>query len=145
MQPPMSINQPPTNLVDPTPPNGRDNVRPPEPQETEDPVEVAMRQHPGHWFAWNEATRQILGIANTYAEAMKYVTDLDDDNVCVDMAPGFHPDVLNRPFVLEEGESPNILDDIEKLIPNPTAWLDTPNIELFGQTPRQLIGTPEES
>jgi hypothetical protein len=59
-------------------------------------------------------------------------------------APGVSPNASRKPFRLLEDESPNILDDIQKVIPDPEAWLDAPHALLGGAKPRDLIGTERE-
>jgi len=42
------------------------------------------------------------------------------------------------------GEHKDILIDVLDLIPDPDAWLDTPNARFAGDKPRELIGTDRE-
>ncbi len=47
-------------------------------------------------------------------------------------------------YSLMPGESPDILVDVTKLIPNAQQWLDSPNSNFALRTPRSLIGTEQE-
>jgi hypothetical protein len=46
-------------------------------------------------------------------------------------------------YQLLPGESPDILVDVADVVPIP-GWLDAPNVNLGGYTPRSLIGTDRE-
>jgi hypothetical protein len=100
--------------------------------------------HSGQWVAWDADRKQLLAVADTYAEIMRRVADAGAVDPVVEKAPGFHPEVAARPFTLLEDESTVILDDVRKTIPDPEQWLDTPNTRLWCQKPRDLIGTPQE-
>jgi uncharacterized protein (DUF2384 family) len=43
------------------------------------------------------------------------------------------------------GEKEDIHQEIKTLIAEPATWLDTPNDQLGGQKPRDLIGTAREA
>jgi Protein of unknown function (DUF2384) len=58
--------------------------------------------------------------------------------------PGVSPEGARKPFVVLEDESPNIIDDVSKFVPNAEVWLDSPNSFLGGEKPRDLIGTEME-
>jgi hypothetical protein len=47
-------------------------------------------------------------------------------------------------YQLLPDESPDIRADIAAMIPNSERWLDIPNAEFCGRTPRSLIGTELE-
>ena len=113
-------------------------------QKNEDPVEQAMRENPGSWISWDRVKRKVFGIVLTWAEVRKHVPDPDDPNVEIDVAPGIHPLVAARRFELLNDESPNIIEDVEKLHGNADQWLDSPNRWFHGRTPRELLGTEEE-
>ena len=104
-----------------------------------------MREHPGHWIAWDAGTRAVLAIGNDYAAVMKRVPDPQDPHLVVDVAPGIHPLAAARRFVRLKDESPDILEDVRKY------WggaaderLDSPNAWFDGHKPRELIGTADE-
>jgi uncharacterized protein (DUF2384 family) len=42
------------------------------------------------------------------------------------------------------GEKADIREEIATLVADPAQWLDTPNDQLGGQKPRDLIGTERE-
>ena len=58
--------------------------------------------------------------------------------------PGIAPEAARKPFSILEDESPNIMDDISMVFPDPEAWLETPNSSLGGAKPRDLISTERE-
>ena len=41
-------------------------------------------------------------------------------------------------------ESPDVIVDVKKIIPNAVEWLDTPNTNLWFEKPRNLIGAERE-
>jgi len=43
-----------------------------------------------------------------------------------------------------EDEDPDILEELKKFFPDPYRWLDTPNDRLWGERPRDFIGTDKE-
>lgn len=111
----------------------------------DDALARAMREHPGHWIAWNGVTRKVLAIGNDYAAVMKRLRDPRDPNLVVDVAPGIHPVVAARRFVLLKEESPDVLDDVRKYWGDAAdQWLDSPNAWFDGRRPSELIGTPDE-
>ncbi len=112
----------------------------------EQDVEQLLAENPGRYVAWNFKKTTIYAIAETYVEIMQIVEDLklSEDDIWVDTAPGIRPDVSARPFTLFSDESPDVLDDIMKIVPNPESWLDTPNEKLWDMKPRDLIGTANE-
>lgn len=98
----------------------------------------------GRWVAWDRHRRQIIAVADSYPEVMKSVPDPEDPDVVVRTAPGFRPDVLARPFILLEDESPDVREDVKDVIGDDyERWLDTPHW-WFGAPPRSLIGTENE-
>jgi hypothetical protein len=109
------------------------------------PIAEVMHKHPGSWFAWNKANGAVIAIADSSIELTKQVTNPDDPNLVIEVAPGVHPAVAARPFKLLKGESPNIIDDVA-LLWGRTAdqWLDSPNRWFSARTPRELVGTPDE-
>jgi hypothetical protein len=112
----------------------------------EDPVVRAMREKPGHWFVWNEATREILVITDNFKVALDHIADPDDPDVHLEMSPGIHPDApIHRPLKLLPWESPNVIDDVHLLWGDTAdAWLDCPNPHFEGRKPRELVGTRDE-
>jgi Protein of unknown function (DUF2384) len=42
------------------------------------------------------------------------------------------------------GEDPDIRKDVTALVADPSKWLDTPNSQLGGNKPKDLIGTDRE-
>ena len=45
---------------------------------------------------------------------------------------------------LFDDENPNLFSEVESIIRNARAWLDTPNDQFNGGKPGDFIGTPEE-
>jgi hypothetical protein len=110
-----------------------------------DALTTAMREHPGHWIAWNEVTKKILAIGDDYAAVMKAVADPQDPNLVVAVAPGIHPAAAGRRLALLKEESPDILDDVRKYWGDAADdWLDSPNAWFDGRKPRELVGTEDE-
>ena len=109
-----------------------------------DPVARAMREEPGKWIAWSKARRAVLAVADTYTDALRLTADLGEWEPEIDKAPGIHPTAAARPFTLIDDESPNILEDVRRIIPDADEWLDTPNTHLWFEKPRDLIGTDRE-
>jgi hypothetical protein len=114
--------------------------------EPEDPVVKALRENPGRWIAWNEKTRDLSAITDSYNDALDSLANPDDPDVRLEMAPGFHPQAaIHRPPRLLPWESPNVLDDVRLLWGEAAdAWLDHPNPHFGGRPPRELVGTDEE-
>ena len=98
----------------------------------------------GKWIAWDENQERPLAAADTFADILATVEQMGLVDPIITKAPGLHPALAARPFELIEGESPDILEDIRATIPDAEVWLDTPNTRLWGQKPRDLIGTPDE-
>jgi hypothetical protein len=96
------------------------------------------------WIAWDEEQEHVLASADTYPEVMGRVAALGLTDPVVEKAPGLHPAVAARQFTLFPDESPDILDDVRRTIPDPDQWLDTPNTRMWCKKPRDLIGTSEE-
>src|SRR5262249_54019712 len=101
-------------------------------------------EYSGKWLAWDADHKSILAAADTYPEIMAFVAQAGQPDLRVERARGLHPAVAEHPFVLLEDESPDVLDDVRKTIPDPEEWLDTPNTRLWCRKPRELIGTPQE-
>jgi hypothetical protein len=115
-------------------------------RQPDDPVVRAMRENPGRWFVWNEATREIYTITDDYNAAMEYIVNPADPDVKLNLAPGFHPDApIYRRLRLLDWESPNVVDDVRLLWgESADAWLDCPNPRFEGRKPRDLVGTEDE-
>lgn len=110
------------------------------------PKELGVREDcRGRWVAWDRRKQEIIAIADDYRTLMEQVTNGDDPNIIVGVAPGIHPEAASRPFVLLENESPDIIDDIRLLIDDdPAWWLDRPHVLLNLRKPRDLIRTEDE-
>ncbi len=48
------------------------------------------------------------------------------------------------PFEYIVGEESDVMELVRSVIPNPQTWLDSPNAQLDGRKPRELIGTSHE-
>lgn len=103
-----------------------------------------LNDYQGMWIAWDDEQENILASADTYPQLMERIAALGLNDPVVETAPGLHPAVAARKFTLFSDESPNILDDVRKTIPDPEEWLDTPNTRLWCKKPRELIGTSDE-
>jgi hypothetical protein len=121
-----------------TPPLGPDSA-----QHSTDPPED-QRAFRGKWIAWDEDQEQILAAEDTYWGLVQRVEQMGLVNPHIERAPGVHSGLADAPFVLLEGESSEILKDVQETIPAADEWLDTPNTRLWGKKPRDLIGTPQE-
>jgi hypothetical protein len=109
------------------------------------PKEEAMQEpteHAGKWMAWDRAGRKLIAIADTYPAVMQQVVASGDADPFVKRLVG--PHVIRQPLLLLEGESPQIIDDVRALIPDPECWLVTPHTSFGGRNPRDLIGTDDE-
>ena len=112
--------------------------------QVDDPVTRAMGERPGMWIAWNKEHRTVIAITDTYGEALRQATDSGESDPEIEKAPGIHPAVAARPFTLLEDESPKVIDDVKRIIPNADEWLATPNINLSFEKPQDLINTDAE-
>src|SRR5205085_5607469 len=86
----------------------------------------------------------ILAVADSFADAMTRALAAGELDPYVKKAPGVSLAASRRPFAILEDESPNIIDDVRKVFPDPEAWLDAPNDSLGGEKPRDLISTERE-
>lgn len=100
--------------------------------------------YPGQWIAWDSGRKHIIAVGDDYLSVMDKVDEIREDNPLVERAPGTRPKVDRQPAELYAGESPNIIDDIRSTIPDADIWLATPNVQLWGKKPGELIGTAEE-
>jgi hypothetical protein len=107
-------------------------------------VKSELDQYKGRWIAWDENMEHVIASADSYLELVDHIERMNLGNPHMLTAPGDHPAFANKPFELQEGESPDILHDIRITIPNPDQWLDAPNPHLGLQKPRDLIGTDQE-
>jgi hypothetical protein len=98
----------------------------------------------GRWIAWDEKHERVIAVADTYSQLLGEVSALGMAEPDIERAPGLNPAVAERAFELIEGESPDVLEDVRRTIPDPDEWLDTPNLRLRCQKPRDLVGTPQE-
>ena len=98
-----------------------------------------MRKHAGQWVAWTRDRRQVLAVADSFADVMKEAAAAGERDPYVKKVPGLSPKA--KPFARLDDESDDILEDIRKVICNPDAWLDAPNDSLGGEKPRELIST----
>jgi Protein of unknown function (DUF2384) len=109
------------------------------------PVTEDLMKHAGRWVAWTRDRQQVLAVADSFADALKQALAAGEPDPYVKKAPGASPKAGRKPFAILEEESPNIIDDVRKVFPNPDAWLDAPNDSLGGAKPRDLISTQRES
>lgn len=109
-----------------------------------EPVREDLMEHAGRWVAWTRDRQRILAVADSFADAMAQALVAGEHDPYVKKAPGIALEAGRKPFALLDGESPNIIDDIRKLFPDPQAWLDAPNDSLGGAKPRDLISTDRE-
>jgi hypothetical protein len=122
-------------------------ITPDEPSPTgkqPDPAREDLMEYPGRWVAWTRDRQRVLAVADSFADVMRQAIASGEPDPYVKKAPGGLPEAARKPFALLEDESPNILDDISKVFPDPEAWLDAPNSSLGGEKPRDLIGTERE-
>jgi Protein of unknown function (DUF2384) len=108
------------------------------------PVTEDLMEYAGRWVAWTRDRQRVLAVADSFPDVMNQAIRSGESEPYVNKVPGVSPDSARRPFVLLEDESPNIVDDVSKVIPNSEAWLDSPNSWLGGEKPRDLIGTEME-
>jgi hypothetical protein len=109
-----------------------------------DAVTEGLMEYAGRWVAWSRNRERVIAVADTYADVMKQALAAGEANPFVKKAPGISPTEARQPFTLLEDESPDILEDLKPLIPELEEWLDTPNVFLGGEKPRDLIGTDRE-
>jgi|GEM_PF-1023337 len=107
-------------------------------------VKEDLMEEAGRWIAWSHDQRKILAVADSFADAVAKAKAQGEHDPYVKKSPGVAEKPSRKPFVLLRDESPNILDDIKKVFPDSSEWLDMPNELLGGQTPRELIGTERE-
>lgn len=103
-----------------------------------------LMEHAGRWVAWSQDRKQILAVADSFAEVMEQAEAAGESDPYVKKAPGIAPNTAFKPFQLLEDESPNVIDDVKKVFPTPDAWLNAPNDALGGDKPFDLIGTVRE-
>lgn len=109
-----------------------------------DPFKEDLMEHAGRWIAWTRDRQRILAVADSFTDAMKQAEAAGESDPYVKKAPGVSPKAARKPFAILDDESPDILDDVRKVIPHHKTWLDAPNDSLGGEKPRDLIGTERE-
>ena len=98
----------------------------------------------GKWVVLDDDQETIRAVADTFPEILGLAQQLGLVDSVIERAPGLHPTVARRPFELLLGESANVLEDVQRTIPDADQWLDTPNTRLWCKKPRELVGTPQE-
>ncbi|MBV9123503.1 MAG: DUF2384 domain-containing protein [Planctomycetes bacterium] len=121
---------------------GADSLAPPGKQPG--PVTEDFMDYAGRWVAWTRDRQRVLAVADSFTDVLKQAQAAGEPDPYIKKAPGVSPAAVPKALALLEGESPNILDDIHELFPDPEAWLDAPNSWLGGDKPRDLIGTERE-
>jgi Protein of unknown function (DUF2384) len=109
-----------------------------------DSVMEDLMEHAGRWVAWTRDRQRILAVADSFADAMTQALAAGEQDPYVKKAPGVSLETGRKPFAILEDESPNIIDDVRKVLSDPEAWLDAPNDSLGGEKPRDLINTERE-
>ncbi len=130
----------------PGPANARsDETEPIKEDALPEPIEVSLPpEYWGKWIAWDDNWEQILAADDTYPGLMQRVERMGLVDPYIERAPGSPSGLAEAPLALLEGESSDILKDLQETIPNADEWLDTPNTRLWYKKPRDLIGTPQE-
>ena len=108
------------------------------------PVMEDLMEYAGRWVAWTRDRQRVLAVADSFADVMNQAIRSGESDPYVKKIPGVSPEGARKPFVILEDESSNIVDDVSKVVPDPEAWLDSPNSSLGGERPRDLIGTEME-
>jgi Protein of unknown function (DUF2384) len=108
------------------------------------PVTETLMEYAGRWVAWTRDRQRVLAVADSFTDVMNQAIRSGESEPYVKKVRGVSPESIRKPFVLLEDESPNIIDDVRKVIPNSEAWLDSPNCWFGGEKPRDLIGTEME-
>ncbi len=98
----------------------------------------------GKWIVWDDNQEKVLAAADSYPALMRSIKQLGLVDPIVERAPVVSPNDPAVPVELLEGESSDILKDVQETIPDADHWLDTPNTRLGYKRPRDLIGTPGE-
>ena len=98
----------------------------------------------GRWVAWTRDRQRVLAVADSFTDVMNQATQSGESDPYVKKIPGVSPEGARKPFVILEDESLNVVDDVSKVVPDPEAWLDSPNSLLGGERPRDLVGTEME-
>ena len=101
-------------------------------------------EYAGQWVAWTRDRRRVVAVSDPFADVMDRALQSGECDPYVSKIPGT-PDSASRPPVaLLDDESPNIVDDVSKAVPDADLWLNTPNMSLGGEKPRDLINTDRE-
>ena len=88
-------------------------------------------EYAGRWVAWTRDRRRVVAVADSFAEVMDQAIRSGEPDPYVKKAPGG----AHKPVATLEDESSNIMDDVNKVVPDAEVWLDSPNSSLGGQTP----------
>lgn len=124
---------------------GRRPARKPAKGPDDNAVDGAPALPPGHWVAWDRERKKVLAVGDDFWEVLQKALATGEEEPHVEKTPGIHPAVAERPFTLQEGESPDIIEDVKKAFPGyADEWLDTPNPLVGGARPRDVIGTEQE-
>lgn len=109
-----------------------------------DPFREIIVKNAGRWIAMTRDRERVLAIADSFDVVMEQALAAGESDPYVKKVPGLAPEAGRRQSELREDESPNILDDIQKLIPDPDTWLNAPNDFLGGKRPCDLINSEGE-
>jgi hypothetical protein len=124
--------------------SGRQATEQPPTSKQPDSAREDFMEYAGRWVAWTRDRQRILAVADSFADVMKKAMESGESDPYVKKAPGVSPENARKPFAILEDESPNIIDDVSKVFPDPDTWLDAPNSSLGGEKPRDLIRTGKE-
>ncbi len=108
------------------------------------PVTDEASLPPGNWVAWDRDRKKILAVGTHFWKVMQKAFKAGEEEPHVEKTPGLSPAAARRRFTREKWESPNVIDDVRKMVPGAEDWLDTPNTLFAGERPRDLIGTDRE-
>jgi hypothetical protein len=103
-----------------------------------------VMEYAGRWVAWTRDRQRVLAVADSFADVMNQAIRSGESDPYVKKALGVSPNGARKPFVILEDESSNIVDEVNKVVADSEAWLDSPNSSLGGERPRDLIGTEME-
>ena len=82
----------------------------------DDSVMEDLMEHAGRWVAWTRDRQRILAVADSFADAMTQALAAGEQDPYVNKAPGVSLDAGRKPFVILEDDSPNIIDDVRRLV-----------------------------
>ena len=101
-------------------------------------------EYAGRWVAWTRDRQRILAVADSFTDVLNQAIRSGESDPYVRKVPGVSPEAARKSSVILEDESPNIVDDVSKVVPDAALWLDSPNSSLGGERPCDLIGTEME-